>query len=99
HRTVARSLPTEVPVGLRRNDDGPETLGVAVWLVGPAVEGPDDHAHTGNTEPGRRIDDAPVESDIADRRRSRRRDDRGKRHETDPAAACSASTTATTAAS
>src|SRR5205823_12389189 len=82
-----------------RNDDRPETLGVAVWLVGPAVEGPDDHAHAGNTEPGRRIDDPPVESDIADRRRGRRRNDRGKRHEADASAACSASTTATSAAS
>src|SRR5439155_12141482 len=91
--------PTEIPVALRRNDARPETLGVAVSLVGPAVEGPDDHAHAGNTEPGRRIDDPPVESDIADRRRGRRRNDRGKRHEADASAACSASTTATSAAS
>ena len=68
-------------------------------LIGCAVQGPDHDAYALDTEAGRRIDDASVESDVADGCWRRRRDDRWCRHEADASTTRAASTAATSTAS
>src|SRR5256712_5698553 len=70
---AGRALERDVPVRLRGEVDAPVTVRVAVRFVRRAVERADDQADPGDALTRGGVDDAPVEANVAGRRRWRRR--------------------------